>query len=59
VETGKKQKSKSEAQSLEVAISALVKSLKDDLQKRYGRVDYAQLRKHGYSDILLARLKDN
>jgi hypothetical protein len=58
VETGKQQKSKSEAKSLDVAISTLVKSLKHDLQKKYGRVDYAHLRKSGYSDMMLDRLKE-
>ena len=39
------------------AISNLVKGLKRDLQKKYGRVDYDKLRKDGFSDYLLTRLK--
>lgn len=57
VNEGKKQKSKRGPQSLEEAIGNLVKGLKHDLLKKYGRVNYARLRKDGYSDYLLSRLK--
>jgi hypothetical protein len=52
-----KPKSKSETQTLDDAITGLVKGLKRDLNKKYGRVDYDQLRKDGFSDYLLMRLK--
>ena len=48
---------KSEARSLDDAITNLVKGLKRDLRKKYGRVDYHRLRKKGFSDYLLMRLK--
>jgi hypothetical protein len=52
-----KRPAKSEADSLDNAIRGLVKTLKRDIQKKYGRVDYMQLRKSGYSNHLLARLR--
>jgi hypothetical protein len=57
VQAGSKHPSKSETQSLDHAISNLVKVLKRDLQKKYGRVDYTQLRKNGFSDNLLSRIR--
>jgi hypothetical protein len=57
VQAASKQPSKSKTQSLESAISNLVKALKRDLQKKYGRVDYNQLRKNGFSDHLLSRIR--
>jgi hypothetical protein len=43
---------------LEPAISKLVRGLRRDLQKKFGRVDYERLRKDGYSELLLSRLHD-
>jgi hypothetical protein len=43
---------------LEPAISKLVRGLKRDLQKKFGRLDYEKLRKDGYSETLLSRLQD-
>ena len=57
MQAGSKQQSKSETQSLDSAISNLVKVLKRDLQKKYGRVDYSKLRKDGFSDNLLSRIR--
>lgn len=59
VQEGLKQRqpTKSEAKSLDYAIDDLVKALKRDLQKKYGRVDYTRLRKDGFSDKLLSRLR--
>lgn len=45
------------AETLEDAIGNLVKGLKRDLQKKYGRVDYNKLRKDGFSDYLVTKLK--
>jgi hypothetical protein len=57
VQAGSKQPSKSETQSLDSAISNLVKVLKRDLMKKYGRVDYNKLRKDGFSDNILTRIR--
>ena len=57
MQAGSRQPSKSETQSLDNAISYLVKVLKRDLQKKYGRVDYSKLRKDGFSDNLLTRIR--
>ena len=53
----KKQTEKSQPESLDYAINELVKGLKHDLEKKYGRVDYARLHRDGYSDFLLVKLK--
>jgi hypothetical protein len=42
---------------LERSITSLVEVLKRDLQKKFGHLDYEQLRKEGYSEILLNRLQ--
>lgn len=52
------QRGQNEAETLEPAISKLVRGLKRDLQKKFGRVDYEKLRKDGYSELLLSRLHD-
>jgi hypothetical protein len=49
--------SKSEPVSLDYAINDLVKALKRDLEKKYGRIDYARLHRDGYSDFLLVKLR--
>ena len=56
MQVGKKGPVKLDTQSLDSAIDNLVKGLKRDLQKKYGRVNYTQLRKHGFSDGLIAKL---
>jgi hypothetical protein len=48
----------SETELLEPAIKKMVQGLRRDLQKRFGRVDYEQLRKDGYSELLLSRLHE-
>lgn len=53
---GAKQQTKA-AETLDDAIGNLVRGLKRDLKKKYGRVDYHKLRKDGFSDYLLTRLK--
>ena len=35
----------------------LLKATKEKLLKEHGRIDYAALRRKGYSEILIARLK--
>jgi hypothetical protein len=50
-------KSHPKPKSLDQAISHLVTELKHDLKRKYGRVNYARLRKDGFSDYLLLRLK--
>ena len=53
-----KQQAQTETGLLEPAISKLVRGLKRDLQKKFGRVDYEKLRKDGYSELLLSRLQE-
>ncbi|HEY1718501.1 MAG TPA: hypothetical protein VGH42_09460 [Verrucomicrobiae bacterium] len=48
---------KSEAELLDYATNNLLRRLKQDMKKRDGRVDYDKLRKDGYTDRLLNRLK--
>ena len=52
------QRAQNEAELMEPAISKLVRGLKRDLQKKFGRVDYEKLRKAGYSELLLSRLQE-
>ena len=49
---------KSEAELLDQATGQLLKAIKQKLRKKQGRVDYAKLRKEGYSERFLARLED-
>jgi len=51
-------KEKSEADLLDQATEQLLKAVKQKMLKKHGRVDYAKLRKEGYSDRFLARLED-
>jgi hypothetical protein len=44
-------------ESLEAA-DRLLKAVKDKLLREKGRIDYAQLRRNGYSEDLIARLKE-
>lgn len=53
----KKSQKKPESAPLERAIDELVRGLKRDIEKKYGRVDYAKLHKDGYSDFLLIKLR--
>lgn len=49
---------KSEAELLDQATGQLLKSVKQKMLKKQGRVDYAKLRKDGYSERFLARLEE-
>jgi hypothetical protein len=57
VQVGKNNPTKSESQTLDNAINIMVKGLKRDLMKKYGRVNYAKLRRDGFSEILLTRIQ--
>jgi len=52
-----KRQTKTEAELLDHATNNLLRAVKQDIRKKEGRVDYDKLRKHGYSDRLLARLE--
>jgi hypothetical protein len=52
-----KRRAKSEAELLDHATNNLLRGLKRDMQEKDGRVNYDKLRKDGYSDRLLNRLK--
>jgi hypothetical protein len=56
VEAAKKEKS--EAQVLDQATDQLLRAVKEKMLKEQGRVDYAKLRKEGYSERFLARLEN-
>ena len=56
VSAGKKQKS--EAELLDQGTGSLLKAVKQKMLKKQGRVDYAKLRKEGYSDRFLAKLDE-
>jgi hypothetical protein len=49
---------KSEARLLDQATGRLLRAVKQKRLRKQGRVDYAKLRKEGYSDRFLARLVD-
>ncbi len=51
-------KEKSEADLLDQATGQLLKAVKQKMRRKQGRVDYAKLRKEGYSERFLARLED-
>jgi hypothetical protein len=51
-------KEKSEADLLDQATGQLLRAVKQKMRKKQGRVDYAKLRKEGYSKRFLARLED-
>ena len=57
MKVGLKYQTKAKSDSLDNAIGELVKTIKRDLLKKHGRVNYAELRKSGYSNILLTRLR--
>jgi hypothetical protein len=49
---------KSEAELLDHATNNLLRAIKRDILNQDGRVDYDRLRKDGYSERLLAKLKE-
>jgi hypothetical protein len=57
VKVATKRRIRSEAEILDHATNNLLRTLKQDMQKKDGRVDYGKLRKDGYSDRLLAKLE--
>jgi hypothetical protein len=50
-------KERTEAALLDGATDQLLRAVKAKMVKKDGRVDYAKLRKEGYSDRFLARLE--
>jgi len=52
-----KRRAKSEAELVDHASKNLLRALKQDMLKKDGRIDYAKLRKDGYSERLLAKLE--
>ena len=40
------------------ASDRLLKAVKDKLLRKSGKIDYARLRKQGYSETMIARLKE-
>jgi hypothetical protein len=54
-----KRSSKSDAAILDQATTNLARALKEEMQKKDGRVDYYKLRKDGYSERLLAKLEES
>jgi hypothetical protein len=49
---------KGESQLLDQATGNLLRAVKQKMLKKQGRVDYAKLRKDGYSDRFLAKLEE-
>jgi|SRR5712692_760433 len=52
-----KRRAKSEAELVDHTSKNLLRALKRDMLKKYGRIDYDKLRKDGYSQRLLAKLE--
>jgi hypothetical protein len=50
---------KAEAELLDQATGNLLRAVKQKMLKKQGRVDYAKLRKDGYSDRFLAKLEES
>ncbi|MDQ6630841.1 MAG: hypothetical protein M3Y82_03680 [Verrucomicrobiota bacterium] len=50
---------KSEAALLNQATNNLLRAVKQKMVKKQSRVDYAKLRKEGYSDRFLAKLEES
>jgi len=48
---------KSEAELLDTATNNMLRALKNDMQKKEGRVDGDKLRKDGFSDRLISKLE--
>lgn len=57
VKATSKRRTKSETALLDHATNNLFRALKKDMAKCEGRVDYAKLRKDGYSERLLAKME--
>lgn len=51
-------KPKTEAELLDYATNNLLRALKRDMQRKRGRVNYDKLRREGYSERFLAKLKN-
>jgi len=49
---------KSEDQLLDHATGNLLRAVKQEMLKKHGRVDYGKLRKDGYSNRILTKLKE-
>lgn len=49
---------KSDGALLDQATTSLLKAVKQKMLKKQNRVDYAKLRKDGYSDRFLAKLEE-
>lgn len=52
-----KRQTKTEAELLDHATNNLLRALKQDMQKKEGRVDRDKLRKDGYGDRLTTRFE--
>ena len=57
VKATSKRRTKSGAALLDHATNNLFRALKKDMRKTEGRVDFAKLRKEGYSERLLAKME--
>ena len=58
VKVGAAKKNRDEADLLDQATGQLLTAVKQKMSKKQSRVDYAKLRKEGYSDRFLARLEN-
>ncbi len=58
VKTAAGQKTKDEAELLDQATSQLLQAVKQKILKKHGRVDYAKLRKEGYSERFLNKVEN-
>ena len=52
-----KRRAKFETELLAHATKNLLRALKQDMLKKEGRIDYDEVRKNGYTERLLAKLK--
>jgi hypothetical protein len=52
-----KRHAKSESELLDHGTNNLLRAVKREMLTKQGRVDYAKLRKEGYSDRLLAKIE--
>ena len=58
MKVGAAKKARSEPDLLDQATAQLLRAVKQKMRKKQGRVDYAKLRKDGYSERFLSRLED-
>lgn len=58
VKTTTAKTARSEAELLDGATNSLLRAVKEKMQKKQGRVDYAKLRKEGYSDRFLTKVEE-